>query len=318
WRSSPGKNYSAALTAVATFVESTDAEGAVTRKFLDAGQNPPADVVAAYFLRDAPPEGEEIELSFLSPDGGVIRAFSSAAPAEETSEDAHREPRPPKRAGMNRFVWDMRYPGARPVPGDKTTEEKLSGPLAPPGSYRVALTVGGQTQTRSFEILKDPRVAATDADFQAQFDLLIQIRDRLSETHDSINALRRVARQVDEWTERARGHASEKPVTDAAGALREKLSAIENELIQTEYRGARDRLNLPVRLNTRLAEVSSVVAAADFAPPTQAYDVFADIRGQIDPHIARLREIIDRDVADFERLVRELELPAIATGPLPE
>ena len=30
---------------------------------------------------------------------------------------------------MNRFVWNMRYPAARKVPEDKTTEDSVVGPL---------------------------------------------------------------------------------------------------------------------------------------------------------------------------------------------
>ena len=50
------------------------------------------------------------------------------------------------RAGMNRFVWDLRYAAARA--GDSTVQlpsisaPRSAPPLAPPGQYAVRLTAG--------------------------------------------------------------------------------------------------------------------------------------------------------------------------------
>ena len=328
-RPTPGKSYQLALGANVTFTESETPEGARELKFLDAGSNPPPGPVFAYYLRDDPADDEEIVLSVQDAAGETIRTFSSKPPEDgktpdtptsPTSRDNNNEPRErrvPAKAGVNRFVWDTRYPPARPVPGDKTTEDRLKGPLAPPGNYSVSLTVDGETQTEDFQILRDPRVQATEADFKAQFDLLIEIRDRVSEVHDSINMIRGLKRQADEWTRRTRDHSSADAVATAASSLKDKLTAIEEELIQTRYRGARDRLNLPTKLNVKLAEITNVVAAADFAPPRQAHDVLEDVGSRVAPHLEHLREVVDNEAAEFENLVHELDLPAIVADPTP-
>ena len=183
--------------------------------------------------------------------------------------------------------------------------------MAPPGTYQVRLEVAGDSQTQTFTLLKDPRVAASQADFEAQFALSIKIRDKLSEIHDCVNKLRSIRQQVDEWVSRATGHAAAEAVTQAAGALEEKLAAIEGTLTQVEYKGARDRLNLPAKLNAKLAELTNVVAAADFAPPQQAHHVFHDFTGRIDPQLQRFEEVVEQDVSAFEHLILELGIPAI-------
>ena len=76
-----------------------------------------------------------------------------------------------------------------------------------------------------------------------------------------------------EWTRRAQAYSSDDTVSKAAETLRGKLSAIESELIQVDYKGARDRLDLPVKLNRKLAELASVVASADFSPPCSLPDL---------------------------------------------
>ena len=82
-------------------------------------------------------------------------------------------------------------------------------------------------------------------------------------------------------------------------------------MIQVDFKGARDRLNLPAKLNNKLAELSSVVAAADFAPPNQVYDVFDDLVSRIDPQLQQLEKTIDEGVTQFTTLVHELGIPAI-------
>ena len=184
--------------------------GETFRKFLDAGENPPHGVVISYYLKEKP--AEEIILSVLDSSGQLIKTFSSQAAGKE-AKDGAEEPRLRTQPGMNRFIWNMRYPNARKVQGDKTTEEMLTGPTAPPGTYQVSLAAGGPEQTQTFEIVKDPRVSASQADLETQFQLLIAIRDKLSETHDSINQLRSIRRQVEEWEQRSASHTSAEAVS---------------------------------------------------------------------------------------------------------
>jgi hypothetical protein len=309
----PGKNYMLALGVPATYYETTTPQGQTLRTFIDAGQNPPDGVVVTYYLQQ-PPEGE-VTLSFCDADGQPIRSFSSRAVNELPTSAGPKEPRLPTAVGLNRFVWNLRYPDARGVPGDATTERSLSGPLAPPGTYQVRLSAGGETYTASFEVRKDPRVVATPADFEAQFSLLMRIRDKLSDTHDAINRLRSIRQQVQEWVRRAEalsaGGSAAEAVSQAANGLKEELAAIEDELIQSRARLAQDQLNFPTRLNAKLAALTSVVASADGAPTRQSYDVFHDLSNRIDQQLIRLQAVVERGVAAFNDLIRQSALPAI-------
>ena len=302
---SRAKNYQLALGAAVAFVDTKDEYGRIDRQFLDAGNNPPAGVRVWYWLQDKP--DRDVTLSFLDSEGTVIRSYCSSKPDDEESS----EPRVPAEAGMSRFDWNMRYPGARKVPGDKTTEDSVRGPLAPPGTYEVRLTVGDQSQTVSFDLVKDPRVDATQKDFDAQFELLIQLRDKLSETHDNINRLRSARDQVGQWSSRAKGTAAEEAVSTASESLNTKLGDIESALIQTEYKGARDRLHMPIRWNAKLAGLMPVVAAGDFRPPQQAYEVFAQFSETLDGHFASLQQVLEEDLDEFQNLLAELEVPSI-------
>ena len=303
---SPAKSYQLALGAAVAFIDTKGEHGEAKRKMLDAGENEPAGVRVWYWLKDKPED--EVTLTFLDADGDKIKTYSSK---EADEDDDSGDPRVPAAAGMNLFDWDMRYPGAHTVPGDKTTDGVGRGPLAPPGSYQVRLTVGEQSQAQSFEMVKDPRVDATQEDFDAQFTLMLQIRDKLSETHDNINKIRSTRSQVSEWAKRAEGTAAQDAVSDAADGLKAKLDEIEGTLIQTEYKGARDRLHMPIRLNAKLAGLMPVVSVGDYRPPQQAYAVLDHFTELLDTQFTALESVLDEDLDEFQNLLAELEIPAI-------
>ncbi len=316
----PGKCYMLALGAAGTFYETKSPEGQSGLRGLDVGENPPQGAIVYYSLKEAP--AEPVTLSFLDSQGALIKAVSSQdtgsqeRPESQLSDEANGGPFLSTEVGLNRFVWDMRYPGAEKVPGDLITEKMETGPLAVPGTYQVQLQLGDQTEVRSFEILKDPRVSATQEDLDAQFALWSQIRDKLSDTHRHINHLRRITAQLQEWETRLEGSSSSESsqsVEKAARDLREKLVAVERELIQVDAETPSDWLRLPARLNFKLAALISVVSSADAAPPQQAYDVFEHFCEKVDAQLQRLQELTDQEVPAFNELVRDAGLPAVMT-----
>lgn len=284
---------------------------------LDAGQNPPDGVIVVYFLKEQPEE--EIRLSFLDADGKEIRSFSSKEPPAETQKsgkkkknEKNKEPRVPCEAGAHRFVWNMRYPDPTKVEeGFMGGDNGLIGPVVAPGTYQVRLTIGDQSQMASFEIQKDPRISATQEDLEAQLTLLLRIRDKLSETHEAINMLRDVRQQVEQWEQRAQGSEAQETILNAGKTVKDRLAAIEEELIQVKASTRQDTLNYPARINAKLAALTGVVASADAAPTKQAYELFDHLAAQVSLELNRLRECIDTDLAAFNRLIREAGLPAV-------
>ena len=232
----------------------------------------------------------------------MIRKFSSEAADQESQQV-------PSEQGLNRFIWDMSYPEAHRAAGDELTRSRMPGPLAAPGHYQIQLTVGHETHTVSFEIRKSPNVPATQEDLEAQFDLQIRIRDKTSEIHDAINQIRSIKRQATEWVRRN----DDDSVAQLATTITEKLSAIEEELIQVEILARWDVTQYPVKLNAKLANLGDLLARADAAPTRQMYEVFDELSVRSDRHLGRLKQVIETDVASFNRMVRKLDVPAIAS-----
>jgi hypothetical protein len=302
--------------------EVTKPDGEKEQRLLDAGQNPHEGVYITYLLKEKP-EGE-VTLTLVDASGNGIRTFSSEerkVPISLTGDtriatgETKREttePKLPKEAGLNRFYWDTRYPEARPVNGFVSRSGAVAGPAAAPGTYEAQLTVGGQTYSGRFQVRVDPRVGTPQADLQAQFDLQLRIRDAISEVHDAVNTIHNLRAQVEEWERRASGLERHEEVAQAGAALRERLSGIEEELIQTKAMEDDDTLRWPVKLNLKLAALYDTVGSADTGPTRQAREVFDELAGQVQTQVGRLRELIEADVAAFDRLVRDAGVPVIA------
>ena len=299
----PGMKYWDRVLGLPTaFHDRKTPDGRTSRLMLDAGENPPEGVGVVFYL----PEDltEDVSLTVLDANGSEIRTFSSGAEGEEALRVS---------PGVNRFTWDMRYPGARKlsmVEGGYKPRE-LKGILAPPGSYSVRLTVGHSAFEEPFDLLKDPRSGATQEALDAQFELLIKIRDRLSEVHDAAEKIRRIRGQVDAWEERASGRPEGEAVSAAAKSLKEGLSRIESELVATKPPPGSLR-GESVRLNGRLVTLAGVVASADWTPPNQARAIFAELSDQIDERLRELQRVVDTDIAAFAKLIQDSGTPTIA------
>ena len=223
-------------------------------------------------------EAPKITLEILDSSGKVIRKYPKKEEAAGDEEDYfnrdHGSSSLPAEAGLNRFVWDLRYEGATKVPHAPLWGGNTNGPVALPGMYQVQLTVLGKAYTAPLEIKPDPRLKVTQEDLAKQFDLLLKIRDKVTATDEAIIQIRDLREQIDSVNKRLKNDPREKTIAEAGKSLDKKMTAVEEALIQTKAKSGQDVLNFPVRLNNHLVALSGVVSSADAAPTTQSYEVF--------------------------------------------
>jgi hypothetical protein len=263
--------------------------------------------------KDEPPK---ITLEILDSSGKVIRKYpKKEEPGDEEEGFFERGGggggNLPADAGLNRFVWDLRYEGATKVPHAPLWGGSTDGPVALPGTYQVRLTVLGKSYTAALEIKADPRLKVTQEDLAKQFDLLLKIRDKVTETDDAIIQIRDVREQVNAENKRLKNDPREKTIADAGKALDKKMTEVEEQLIQTKAKSGQDVLNFPVRLNNHLVALSGVVGSADSAPTKQSYEVFEMLSKEVDEQLAKWKTIVSTDVAAYNSLVKQQDVPAI-------
>ncbi len=271
----PMKNYKYPAGSQFAMLSEERLNGEKVEVFLDAGKNPPDGVIVTYFLRGTP---KNITLTFLDSKGRTIRSFTKRPPNPDPMD---KEPRIPVEPGMNRFVWDMRYPEAARIDDESLVMDQLEGALkggvAAPGAFAVRLTVDGEKSDATFTIVKDPRIPATQKDLEAQFALRQKLRDLLDRDHKAVNRLRA---------------ARNDPRTTAT--TKRALDAIESLLMQPKAKSRQDTLNFGVRLNHRIGSLIASIGTADAAPTKQAVELAAQLEAELKKLEDRLGAAIGR------------------------
>ena len=261
-----------------------------------AGQNHPGGVMVYYFVNTLN-DSSEVKMEFLEQDGTLIKSFSSTAKKRNEKIEVTE--------GVNRFVWNMRYSDAESFDGLIMWWGGVTGPSAMPGSYKVKLTVDGKTMESPFEILPDPRSIARQADYEAQFDFLISVRDKLTETHVAIKQIREVRGQINKVTESMKDKEEFKPITEEAKRILDEMKSVEEALYQTKNRSGQDPLNFPIRLNNKLAHLSSQVGIGNNPPTSQVEGVRKEITKSIDKELNTLNKIMEQDIPALNKQIKD-------------
>ncbi len=291
-----------------------------------AGTNPPAGAIIDYILQSVPAEGLTLEI--LDSQGSLVRKFSSTTEVGKVEEVESfptywlRPPPPlPRHAGMNRFVWDLRYP--RPpalryeysiaaVYGEDTPS-KPEGPLAPPGTYRVKLTVGGRSYTAPLEVKVDPRIHVEPEVLERQLSLEMRIEDAMARSYDAVQEVRDLRRQLKELQSRLTNGPNGQEIADAAKALDQKAAILEGKGVPWPQEE-------PVSvssLNRGLARLLTIVDGADTAPTAQAEAASEEYRRALDRQLGMWAELKSRDIAALNEMLRQRQLPVITVTGTP-
>lgn len=281
-----------------------------------AGTNPRPGVTLSYFLEDVPSADSDFRIDILDGQGAVVTSLTrkpgsdgkggGPAPKHGLADTRLLTTNP----GFNRVSWNLQYPRAETFPGMVTWNGTGTAPVAVPGSYTARLVVDGGAASRPFVVLPNPRSSATAEDYRAQFDFVVQVRDKLTEVHRSIRRLRSVRKDVQALQAKLGDEDAE--LAEAAEALLGTLSGAEKALYQTQNQSAQDPLNFPIRLNDKYAGLLGYAGRGDFAPTAQAWAVKAELDGLIDVQLAVLAGAFGEGVAAINRMASEANLPAIS------
>jgi photosystem II stability/assembly factor-like uncharacterized protein len=243
---------------------------------------------------------EKVTIDILDAKGQIVRTFNGTPEDDKKKTEGDDEEseffgppkvKPPTRvAGVNRFTWDLRYPGAHVFEGMILWGARAeAGPLAVPGKYEARLTANGATLTKPFEVVKDQRLTdVTQADLEEQFKLAIEIRDKVSDADDAVSKIREIKKQLkDRVTE-----AKDNNISAASERLSTRLSQVEEELYQVRNRSGQDPLNFQIKLNNLIAALGRAVGTGDNKPTDQDYVVFKELNERLAAQQKRLTEAL--------------------------
>ena len=260
-------------------------------------------------------EDSDVRLDFLDPSGELIEGYEGDATVEQTRPDRGRRrfgggarTRPSGKAGARTFLWDLRYPGFVDFEGMIFWSGANQGPVVLPGTYTVRLTAGDHVLEEQFDVKLDPRnEPVTIAQLQAQLDMALAVRDRVTDANQAVIRIRDIEGQLDDRTERTENA----EIHERADDVRGKLDDVEQEIYQVRNESRQDPLNFPIKINNKLAALLSGVSRGDFPPTEQSQQVFERLDGLLQEEMVRLQLIIDQDITRLNELLRREGLDPI-------
>lgn len=274
--------------------------GGRSRESKTAGTNMASGVMVHYYLRDTV-ASDTLKLVFSELSGQEIASFTTHPDKEKKEKKLEIKP------GGNQFVWDMRYPDAEGFEGMILWWASLNGPKALPGEYKVSLISKENTQSQTFEILKDPRASATQEDLKAQFDFMNSVIEKLTETNSAIKNIRKARVQIEDVMKKAEADT----IKSYGKSILKEMKAVEEALYQTKNKSGQDPLNYPIRLNNKLGHLNSLTSMGDNPPTASAIEFKKEVTGRIDEQLNIWYKILKKDIPTFNNLVQQNKIEAV-------
>ena len=278
------------------------------------GVNPPNGVVMYYQLPQ-PVDSVELLMEIKDSAGNVVRRLSSKKDDsfEEYPGGPSAGPVIPKKKGINRFVWNTRYPTMVGAPS-AYMEGSFNGHKAPPGTYTMTLKYGGKELKSSFKILPSPLYKIDIATYNEHSTFMLQMEKALSDMHTKVNAILKMRQQIEDALKHMGEEASYAALKKEGKALVEKMRLWDEDMVQRRSKTYDDVENFP---NKFTANYLFLINQTDSSIPRvnpSSRDQLAKLTTEWNALDARAKEIIETDVPVYTRKLWDAGIGAVWVG----
>ncbi|OOG76168.1 glycosyl hydrolase [Algoriphagus sp. A40] len=210
------------------------------------GHNPASGMVIYYHLPETVTDSTALTLEILDSNGKLVRKISSKKNQDFKSYDGgpSSDPVISVKKGLNRFVWDLRYPT---VPGIPTAyiESSYRGHKAIPGTYTLKISSGPETvEVKS--IIKDvPGYNLTPADYQAYHEWMSKLESEVTTMHTMVNTAKTYQDQLTDLLKKLDDKTEYKDLKTEGEKLIKELKAWDELMIQRKSTAYDDVENFP-------------------------------------------------------------------------
>jgi photosystem II stability/assembly factor-like uncharacterized protein len=279
-----------------------------------AGENSPYGTAVTYYLNPSAAGTAKVRLSVLDEAGREVAVLS-----------APREP------GLNRVAWNLRE-GTAPAGGAAAAFGRAGGrtggggrggfrsggfgPYALPGEYRAVLEVDGRKMEEPFAVKEDPDQGISMEDRKLARKYSLEAQELSRKGRDLLQSLQSLGEQLDGLSGRLSG------VKDVDPAVRAKLEAVKAKVeaigsvyftSPPEQSGYRKPLFDAYRGGTAAELVTGIARSFSGmgAPTGTAIDQLKDLEAFLEPLLAKMKDIADKDVPELNKLFAEKGIPYI-------
>ena len=296
-----------------------------------SGQNHPNGVIINYYIKKLQ-EDDYLRIDILNMDGSIIRSFTNnqdkysqagnddksvmvGNPVLSNPNDIDSalgsdniESLSPRNGG-NRLIWDMRYPGFKSFEGMVLYSSPNVGPKVTPGKYNIKMTYNDFVFQEEFEIVKDPRVKISQADYQDQLEFLIDVRDEVSKANQQIIDIRSIKNNMNFILDKTKVN---NELQEMINKYLDDISVVENNIHMTKNQSRQDPLNFGIRINNRIAFLLADSQRGDYPPTDQSKEFFSQVKEELNTEIINLRALIERHSQKIEEYIKKNKIELIS------
>jgi len=205
----------------------------------------PANGVVIYYQLPKLEKNQEVSLEIKNANGDLINSFTSVKDSLFKSYDGGPPPTPTlsEDEGLNRFVWDRRYPTMPGVP-NKYFEASYRGHMVSPGSYTITLKVGDKALNTNAVILDNPHYNVSKEDYDYYDTFMLEMEHNQTEMFQKINRLKGVQDQLRTLMDRIKKTNNTDLIKSCENLLLE-LKAWDESMVQRKSTAYDDVENFP-------------------------------------------------------------------------
>ena len=296
-----------------------------------SGQNHPNGVIINYYIKELQ-EDDYLRIDIENKDGSIIRSFtnnqdkysqvgnndksimvgnpvlSNPNDIDNALSSDNLESLSPKNGG-NRLIWDMRYPGFKSFEGMVLYSSPNVGPKATPGKYNIKMTYNDMVFQEEFEIVKDPRVKISQADYQDQLEFLIDVRDEVSKANQQIIDIRRIKNNMSFILDKTKEN---NELQEMINKYLDDISVVENNIHMTKNQSRQDPLNFGIRINNRIAFLLADSQRGDYPPTDQSKEFFSQVKEELDIEVTNLKAKKEKHSQKIEEYLKKNKIEVIS------
>jgi photosystem II stability/assembly factor-like uncharacterized protein len=299
-----------------------------------AGQNPVPGAYIHYYLNSHIAKNAKLKLTIYDADGKEIRSF-----------------KPSSQAGLNRLVWDFRESAPPNPAMDQMMAGMMAafggvaggsqrggggqrgprgagagfgmmggfggGPWALPGEYKVILEVNDKKLEKTFLIKDDPDRGISleerklNQKYAREASALSASASRLLMTSNNVST------QLEQLETRLKSMKDvDKAVLDKVKAVRDKLAEIQNVFSRSPEGQTRYRQPVKVALRggttaEQILRIAGEIIGYPGAPTQTTINRVEEFKKFLEPLLAKMSEITDKDIPELNKFLAEKGVPYI-------
>ena len=235
----------------------------------------------------------------------TYRKWDGGPPAEPTLKNAK---------GLNRIVWDLRYPIMPGVP-DVYIEGSYRGHRVPPGVYSITLRSGEKSESVEIEVLQNPKYATTTEQYTEYSTFMRQVEKSYSDMHNLVNALWDARNKIQSILPNLPEGKTSGTLRKEGLSLSQKILNWDSEMVQRKSKAYDDVENFENKFTANYLFMMNQTQSDIPRVNQSSRDRRSELDMQWDILQATGNQILDQDIPKFNKMLWEAGIGPVWVKP---